>query len=342
MKIKKLFKIIIMTSTIAIPLTSASVILSSCGHKDHKKFSFADFAKKAKAETSINIIKNAKVKAQGWNNLPTGDLTKELFSDTNNKVVFNISAASKDQVAKFSAAYTKDQAYKVSDWTCSSQPTQITTFAEFVILAKAEAATNIVKNAKVKAKGWDALPKGDLSKRFISVINNQVIFDISSKSKTEVATFSATYIKHESYQVSDWTCSSQPVTDWLVMTTKLLENKSPIINKSDYNLTMMTKIIYILKSQSSSKFPDINKFLNNYAYPLKDLYVLVDENSLTYTSRGGMENLGKITFQLSFYLKSDKTEKLLTSGGLFSVSKEFADDPGDPTFDSMKILKDIN
>ncbi len=342
MKLKKLFKIIIMTSTTAIPLTSASVILSSCGHKNNKKSSFADFTKAAKAESSINIIKNATKQASGWNNLVASDLTKDFISATNNKVIFNISSASKNQVAEFSAAYTTDQAYKVSDWTCSSQPKKIWTFADFTKLAKAETATNIVKNAKVKAKGWDALPKGDLSKRFISATNNQVIFDISSKSKIEIATFSAIYIKNLAYQVSDWTCASQPFYDWEAYTTMLLEDKAPGQDKNDYNGNMIKKILDILDHKPESINPNINKFLDKYDYPVDSLNVFVDPNSLTYTPRGGSKKLGQITFQLSFYLISDKTPKLLTTGGLFAVSKEFAGDEPDPTFDSMKILKDIN
>ncbi len=303
---------------------------------------FADFTKAAKNETALNIIKNATPKPIGWDHLVESDLTKKLISITNNRVIYKITSVSKNQGAQFSAAYIQNQPYQLSDWKCSAQPKVLPTFSDFIKLAKAETATNIVKNAKVKAKGWDALPKGDLSKKFISATNNQVIFDISSKSKTEVATFSATYIKHESYQVSDWTCSSQSVYDWEVNTTKLLEDKIPEQDKGEYNFNMMTKIMYILRNKPPSTLNHLHKFIYHYNFPKDYFNVLVDENSLTYTSRGGSKKLGEITFKLSFYLKSDKTEKLLTSGGLFSVSKEFADDPGDSYFDSMKILKDIN
>ncbi len=215
MKLKKLFKIVIMISTTAIPLTSASVILSSCGHnsgskKPNKKFSFADFTKAAKAESSINIVNNASPGAKGWHNLVDNDLTKSNFTMTDNTISVTITSNSLQEDAIFTATYTKDQEYKVNNWACTRDSHPLTTFTAFVKAAEKESAINIIKYARTKAEGWDNLVASDLTKGIPTNNDNSVIMNISSKSLNQTATFTALYSKNTAYSTQDWYCSTQP------------------------------------------------------------------------------------------------------------------------------------
>ncbi len=297
---------------------------------------FIAFTKAAKAESAVNIVKNATPSAGGWNNLPDKDLSKKFIEAVQNVVVLEITSDSKHEVAHFTATYTNNQTYKVSDWKCSSQPKKINNFIDFTKDAKAETSINIVKNATPSAYGWNNLGTKDLSKKFISATNNIVIFEIASDSKNEVAQFSATYIENQAYQVSDWKCSQQPIPDWRHNEVNFLTNQ---VNNPSYNSNMINQ----LKNKSLLKLaPNLAKFLNKYSDPTKSLIMVVDKNSLIYTRHGGVKKLGEITFKLNFYAYNDPAKKQLITGGLFYVDKELDNSGGDSGFNNLGIKQDIN
>ncbi len=83
--------------------------------------------------------------------------------------------------------------------------------AAFIASAKAESANNIVANAQPAAQNWENLSakSGDLKIVNTTVKNKVVRVIIKSTSKSELATFSATY-NNTKYLASIWICSQPP------------------------------------------------------------------------------------------------------------------------------------
>ncbi len=207
---KKLWKKSLISFGIILPITINTIAITSCGKKDNppSKTTFADFTKAAEAESAVNIV--AQTKPKGWDALPKDDLTKGNPKVVAQTVVLSITSKSEEQTAVFTATYVTKTAYNVSTWICSQQPTppQHSSFNDFKTAAEAESAVNIV--AQTKPKGWDALPKDDLTKETPKVVAQTVVLSITSKSKEQTAVFIATYVKDTIYNISAWTCSQQP------------------------------------------------------------------------------------------------------------------------------------
>ncbi len=177
-----------------------------CSSQPRALPTFTDFKKAAEAETLEYIV--IQTQPNDWDGLPTNDLVKIKTVETNNSVILTIKSKSKGEVAVFTATYTNNIAYNLKDWKCSVQPSKLPTFQDFKKAAEAELLTNIV--AQTKPKGWNNLPQGDLVKNVTTPISNAIKIDIFSKSKKEIATFSATYIQDTAYVITDWKCSIQP------------------------------------------------------------------------------------------------------------------------------------
>ncbi len=82
------------------------------------------------------------------------------------------------------------------------------TFGDFTKAAKAEKLVNIV--AQTKPKDWVNLPDGDLTAGTFAVVKETIVVSITSKSKEQIAVFTATYVKDTAYNVNSWK-SSDPV-----------------------------------------------------------------------------------------------------------------------------------
>ncbi len=177
---------------------------------------FDDFTKKAERESAINIVNHSGLTANtGWVGLGVNDvIIKSKTTDKHNNVIETIGAISRNEIATFTATYTRFQRYTINDWTCNIKPKKsIYNFANFTKKAKAESLINIVKNATNKASGWDKVTAGDLSQPTWSVTKNSVSVSFiykMSPSQGSIATFSATYPYFEAYKVKDWSCSIQP------------------------------------------------------------------------------------------------------------------------------------
>ncbi len=93
---------------------------------------------------------------------------------------------------------------------CGKKSTE-TALEKFIKAAKVESANNIVTNAKPAAANWENLSakSGDLSIKSVISKGKVVTIIVKSSSKSEVATFSATYTG-SAYTDSVWVCSQAP------------------------------------------------------------------------------------------------------------------------------------
>ncbi len=140
------------------------------------------------------------------------------------------------------------------------------TFAIFLAEAAAETAIAIVD--QTHPTGWDNAQPSELS---INQHTNDhqskyvVVIIRTLSTKTEEATFTATYIKDQSYKVADWKCSSPP--------KKILsfaEYKAQI--ETDNSAQQMWKQIFNYQQETKKFLPNVNINLNfdlkvySYAY----------------------------------------------------------------------------
>ncbi len=94
-------------------------------------------------------------------------------------------------------------------------PSSKTSFDAFKIAAEAESAVNIV--TQITPKGWDSLPKNDLTKgTYPQVVGQTVVVSIMSKKKEQTAIFSAVYKANTTYNINAWTCiaPAAPTVSW--------------------------------------------------------------------------------------------------------------------------------
>ncbi len=188
--------------------TSYQLVDWSCQQQPIALPNFDDFKKAAEAESAINVVKNASFPAQGWNKAIANNLKIETDTIIHKTLVVKIYDVVKAESATFSNTYKIDHKYNVDLWRCVLQPTQLPVFADFEKTAMLESLIHIV--AQTKPNGWDKLSVNDLSAHGKSSTSNSVIINIISKSKQEIATFTATYRPFEAYKISDWKCSDLP------------------------------------------------------------------------------------------------------------------------------------
>ncbi len=98
--------------------------------------------------------------------------------------------------------------------SCSKKDAVDHTLANFLKSAKAESATNVIKNASPKAQAWNGWlnPASTLTTN-VSATKTVVTMVIDFKSSNEKATFTATYTKGQTYKVDVWKCIIQPAND---------------------------------------------------------------------------------------------------------------------------------
>ncbi len=103
------------------------------------------------------------------------------------------------------------------------------TFGDFTKAAKAETAVNIV--AQTKPKGWESLPKDDLTKAIPTVVGQTVVVSIASTSTKKTAVFVATYVKDTAYNISSWKCPDGPkaTVSWTTFKTSVESNDAAAI-----------------------------------------------------------------------------------------------------------------
>ncbi len=183
--------------------------------------SWTEFKKHALAATPKEIVGYSNPAAKNWDNLPDGDLafyegTLPVADETKHAVTVKIISIERSEVATFTIQYVDRREYVLKDWQCTSQPTPSAarTWDNFATAALAATAAEIVKNASIKANGWDSLPDGDVYFETHPSADNTkkiVTAKIWSSSQQSFAIFTATFIKDIRYSSSVWECITQPV-----------------------------------------------------------------------------------------------------------------------------------
>ncbi len=127
--INRLIKKVIFSLIALTPLATISVVSISCGssdsgggHKPSDKYTFADFAKDAEAESAYNIVMNANPSVNGWGYIDAKDLSKPDFDTVNEtKVRAGITNTKLHKNAVFSISYNSKVKYDFNNWQCVSQ-----------------------------------------------------------------------------------------------------------------------------------------------------------------------------------------------------------------------------
>ncbi len=182
----------------------------SCTTQPGAIYSFDQFVKDAEKETAYNIVKNADPEAKGWSGLPETDFSKSSQHQSNNSVIVTINSKSLFQLAIFSAIYTENKKYNITDWKCTTMPIDNKNFQDFENSAEKETPAAIVKNANPPANSWKSFKDTDFGIYSKPIVYGTAITTIiNSKSTGEIATFSATYTGQK-YVVNVWKCIVQP------------------------------------------------------------------------------------------------------------------------------------
>ena len=251
---KKIWKLTFKSLAIVAPVTGAAATIVSCGHKSDTKNSWGDFKDKAMAETAINIVTHARVKATGWDISKTDDFSftvKPAVDKDGSTVVATIASATNSNIAIFTATYSTDEEYIDSDWACTTQPNNVPSFDNFKKAAENAAALDIVKQLKVtgwKTDGSEKFSKGAPQEGTKDV--TYIIYDNSIKSKiTAKATFNG-----NKYNIGDWTMTSGPSPAELTFDAFLSQVKSDDKQNQKHNIWILLK-----SARANSKpIPNIN------------------------------------------------------------------------------------
>ncbi len=129
MKLKRHLKIIksgLIGVTIIAPISATGIAVASCGKTKTpappKLPTFNDFVAAAEKTSAIDIVRNAKPQANGWSTFKSFTKILSPIIGTNT-VYISIQESTNNTVAGFTATYTTDETYDVSnDWACTTQP----------------------------------------------------------------------------------------------------------------------------------------------------------------------------------------------------------------------------
>ncbi len=146
----------------------------------------------------------------------------------------------------------------------NNSPTVKTTFDAFKTSAEAESIVNIV--AQTHPNGWDALPDDDLTKDDSKVVDKTIVIVISSKSKIQTASFTATYIADTAYNIQDWICTRQPSgpVSWATFKTSGANDANNVMTShSSFGVTNYWGTIGISKEETDKLVANFMKNITN-------------------------------------------------------------------------------
>ncbi len=142
-------------------------------------------------------------------------------------------------------------------------------FTDFTKAAEHESMYKIVQQTK-PSPDWIALKESDLTAGNFEIRNQTIIFDISVKSKTQTAIFSAIYITDTAYNISDWDCSYQPdpTVSWATF-LKVAKANGPKVTFVNIQLAQPEWVNIDLKHIKADSF-SIDDNMNNFSDNAKD------------------------------------------------------------------------
>ncbi len=192
MKIKKILKNSLFAIGGIAPLTTAGLVVVSCGsHKKNPpaKTDFGTFTQLAEAASASDIVRHASATPTAWSSL-TGFSKVGQPTVTTNTVIITIQESTTKEVAVFTATYTTGQAYKLSDWACTTPPAKAETFANFKIAAES-GGTAIIFGEIQKAA-----PSG-INVNLAAIDGKNLKLDTSSgfSDKDNIITFKLVFVK---------------------------------------------------------------------------------------------------------------------------------------------------
>ena len=317
-------------------VTNSKYVVSdwACTTQPTAKATFADFEAAAKNTLAKDIVANASIKATGWDDLKNDTFTfdtKPIVGIAGSTMVAKIKSAKNENNAVFTARYSNGEAYKVSDWKCTTQPSKDASWNKFI--TDAEAATTTPEKLTaiftfMQGRG-DKLPNSlvpttENFKKNVRVDDNtliktnvnthKVIFEIiypgpnGGKNTIEIV---ATKEYDSDYTMNNFTIkATTPYSKWYDSAINLLSNVDK--SKSDPSLAQAT-----VHKGDQTKTPNLYKISQEGID--KSMY------ASSYHFATYKEDSQILEFKVTLLLLKDDTIKIQNVGVNITYASSFGD-----------------